>query len=205
MSLALFSPAQSMANSASLSRLRGSISVLLSVFVPLWTVGSGAAPAPAVIKRPDRTDDLFNRIASSHTLPDGRLIDTSDGRKLAVSVANTIPNEGLVLPAIVCLLFWRGPSQISRLIAALIIDTIQRLAKRPRPNSIGEILKANDPRWVDRDPSTAIILERAIFRVKASIFHACPSVPERMKWHFNLQCFGDVIFMSTKTTRRAMT
>lgn len=83
------------------------------------------------------------------------------------------PVCGLLLP--------RGPAAVAGFVIAVVVDAIQRQARRWFAHILEEGLEAVPPPGADGDPAPAVILKRFFVRVVAALHHSVPSAV-RMAW-----------------------
>ena len=80
-----------------------------------------------------------------------------------------VMGQPTIAPRVVALLLTAGPSAVSRLVVAVIVDAVNRVAGRARPHVGEEILEARKPTVTDCDSARSVKGVVVISRIEASL------------------------------------
>jgi hypothetical protein len=102
------------------------------------------------------------------------VVDAGSTRPLAKGTGFSIPRHGAVGSAIIRLLMFRGPSAISRVVVARIVDAVQRIAFRTTTHVPKEGRVISQPLVGHCDTTPAVVFIAGQFRVVAACFSFAP-------------------------------
>ena len=78
--------------------------------------------------------------------------------------------------SVIRLLSFARPSTVGWLVVSIVVDAFQRVATRPLSKIAYELREAVLPAIAHGNTSTAVVLPRCRFRIKASVFHRQPDL-----------------------------
>ncbi len=118
---------------------------------------------------------LSYRPSGIKTLYEGVILDTVVARPLRHGLRAPIERDHAAVPAIRCLFYPCRPANVVRLIAAVIVDSIDAVFSRwTRANVAEERFKRIEPTGAQKYAPSAVVFEGTSSRIRAAFLNAAP-------------------------------